>query len=245
MTTKIPNRRLLAFLAEHECTPEGVCSCGWDVANYDLAPQPYMFDKKWKPVAFGLPTSRVDAWKAHVENVWRKANRSGNIQLAQAAGPDGIMVPFEMEPGYDALHSPHLWGEQTWEEFVEQQHKYHGAYRYDDYEQPADPPGTVPSISVSCEEAGCRDPHCLGGHFRLSLTFPQICGGCKKAFTENEPRVGVTVRPDDRSTTLVEGAALASTSSYHEECVPTDEQLRKQAKKLAKENRALAKKKTT
>ena len=237
----VTSRLIDAYLAEHICSPEGVCSCGWDVANYDLAPKPYAFDKKNRPLAFGYAVSPVEAWTEHITRTWMRANPLGKFQLAQAPGPGGVVVGFELETGHDSLSAPHRWGsDQSWEAFVESRHSYHGAYRYDDYERPPETEGSMPMKHLTCEEAGCRDPRCYAGHFRFSVKFPEICGGCKKPFTDDEVRVAVMVQPKG-PTTLVEGSALASTASYHEACVPPVEKLRKRSKKMDKENMALAK----
>ncbi len=87
-----PNGRLEDFLAEHVVDSQGVCSCGWDLANYDVEPYDFGFSKET------VAEANRRAWIAHLEKVWRRANPLGKIQRAETTDMNGGSVVLLTTP---------------------------------------------------------------------------------------------------------------------------------------------------
>lgn len=206
----MPNEALNAFIAHHVATPDGTCSCGWDIANYDLD----------RPGGWGRPLTRTEAWVKHITKASYTAFPSK--QYAEVIGPDGDTVVLTMESQFVHAH------EGGSADRAREDHEKYG-YSYDDFVQPERDPDDI-SRSETCEEAGCRNPSCLGGHVSVRVSFPKQCARCGEDFGD-EPRVGVMLQAP-AGTPIENKAAIAVTATYHQRCEPTEEEVAARAEEL-------------
>ena len=140
--------RLADAVLPHQPTTGG-CKCGWRIVDYDWP--------EW-----GEKTES-ERW---VEHVRREATRVlPTTEAVYIYDNDGVQHVLSTD-GIVVHHSSH-WrgGGSCREQFA----SYHGAYNLPDYQRPAAAPNEVPTTHLTCREAGCRNPHCHGGHFTFSM----------------------------------------------------------------------------
>lgn len=206
---------LSKFLADHRVTPEGLCSCGWNVANYDLKRSDTGIT--WAGLGDVTPT---EAWLHHVTQASYKVYHAiRQKQFVEVVGPDENPVGFVLDSGL--LHN-HTAG---WSLDHERTNRKDYGYQYAGYRRPKRAADDI-SRSITCEEAQCRNPLCSGGHMTFTVSFPKVCAKCKKPVTDGGQALYMSA---PAGTPMETGTPMAMTALYHNKCVPSEKALQRTA----------------
>jgi hypothetical protein len=128
---------------------EGGCKCGWRISDYDW---PVWGDK-----------TEAERW---VEHVRQEATRAlPPTEAVYIYDGDGVQHVLST----DSVVVHHLFHWPGMQSCREDFAAFRGAYNLPDWQPPALRPNEVSTTRLTCPEAGCRDPHCLGGHFTFSM----------------------------------------------------------------------------